>query len=160
MSQGKVHGLRGASIQTRSLSGEAREVGKALAEKARRIAAHSRENRSPRCLLYGGETTVRVVGDGLGGRCQELALAFAMEIRGLRNVCLLAAGTDGRDGPTEAAGAIVDGITAKIKENQEVDPAACLRDNDSYHFLRRRYACVLTGASGTNVMDLVIMLIR
>lgn len=149
-----------ASIETRSLRGEAREVGKSLAEEARRLAARSSENASPRCLLYGGETTVRVVGDGLGGRCQELALAFAMEICGLGNVCLLAAGTDGRDGPTEAAGAIVDGGTAKRKQNQDVDPAACLRDNDSHRFLRSRCACVLTGASGTNVMDLVIMLIR
>ncbi len=147
-------------MRTASLSGEARQAGKSIAEDAKRILGDSRKIHSPKCLLYGGETTVQVLGDGLGGRCQELALSFAIEIRGCENVCLLAAGTDGRDGPTEAAGAIVDGRTAKTSQNQGLDPNAFLRNNDSYNFFRKRRACVFTGPSGTNVMDLMILLVN
>ena len=146
-------------VQTNSLSGEASEVGKSIAEHGKMISGNSRKKRSPQCLLYGGETTVRVLGGGLGGRCQELALSFAIEICGHENICLLAAGTDGRDGPTEAAGAIVDGRTAKTPKNQELDPNDYLRDNNSYDFFRQRLACIRTGPTGTNVMDLVVMLV-
>lgn len=148
------------SVRTNTLDGEAREAGKSIAEDAKRILDNSRNKLSSRCLLYGGETTVRVQGNGLGGRCQELALSFAIKIRGYENVCLLAAGTDGRDGPTEAAGGIVDGRTAKTAQNQGLDPDAHLRDNNSHSFLRRRRSCVVTGPSGTNVMDLVILLVN
>lgn len=148
------------SIQTNSLDGEASEAGKSIAEDAMRILNNYRNKHSPRCLLYGGETTVTVLGNGLGGRCQELALSFAIEIHGYENVCLLAAGTDGRDGPTEAAGGIVDGRTAKTVQNQGLDPDGHLRDNNSHVFLRCRKACVFTGPSGTNVMDLVILLVN
>ena len=147
-------------VQTNSLSGEAREAGKSIAENAKRISGNSHNKLSPQCLLYGGETTVRVLGNGVGGRCQELALSFAIEIRGYENVCLLAAGTDGRDGPTEAAGGIVDGRTAKTAQIQGLDPDVHLRDNNSHVYLRRRGACVVTGPSGTNVMDLVILLVN
>lgn len=147
-------------VQTSSLNGEAKEVGKSIAEDGKIILGNSRKKRSPQCLLYGGETTVRVLGGGLGGRCQELALSFAIEICGHENICLLAAGTDGRDGPTEAAGAIVDGRTAKTSQNQGLDPNDYLRDNNSYHFLCQRRACIRTGPTGTNVMDLVIMLVN
>ena len=146
-------------MQTSSLRGEASEAGKSIAEDARRISSDSHLKHSPMCILYGGETTVRVLGDGLGGRCQELALSFAIEIRGHQNVCLLAAGTDGRDGPTEAAGAIVDGETAKTTQKQRLDPNANLRNNNSHNFLRLRRACLHTGPTGTNVMDLVILLV-
>ncbi len=147
-------------IMTAALSGEAREAGESLAEEARCALGASRKRRRPKCLLYGGETTVTVTGEGSGGRCQELALSFAIGIRGQDNVCLLAAGTDGRDGPTEVAGAIVDGKTAETKQNQYLDAMAHLHDNNSYHFFRHRKACVSTGPSGTNVMDLVIMLVN
>lgn len=147
-------------VQTHSLSGEAREAGKFIAKDAQRILRNSRKKHSPQCLLYGGETTVRVLGNGVGGRCQELALSFGIEIRGHENICLLAAGTDGRDGPTEAAGGIVDGGTAKTAQNQGLDPIAHLHDNNSHDFLRRLSSCVYTGPSGTNVMDLVILLVN
>ena len=148
-------------VQTNSLSGEANDAGKSIAEDAKKIFASSCRKRRPQCLLYGGETTVRVWGDGVGGRCQELALSFAIETRGHESVCLLAAGTDGRDGPTEAAGAIVDGRTAKPeRDDQGLDPHAHLRDNNSHAFLARRKACIYTGPSGTNVMDLVILLVN
>ncbi len=147
-------------IQTHSLSGEASKVGKSLAEYAKKIARDSRKKKPPKCLLYGGETTVRVLGDGLGGRCQELALSFAIQIRGHENICLLAAGTDGKDGPTEAAGAIVDGMTVETAQNQEIDPDTYLRDNNSHSFFQPRGACMITGPTGTNVMDIVIILVR
>ena len=146
-------------IQTRSLSGEAREAGKSMAQDAMKISGDSSKNQFPKCLLCAGETTVRVLGNGLGGRCQELALAFAIEIRGRENICLLAAGTDGKDGPSEAAGAIVDGKTAKATKVSRFDPYIYLRDNNSYNFLRPRGACVLLGPTATNVMDLVIILV-
>ena len=147
-------------VQAHSLSGEASEAGKFIAKDAKRVLGNSRKKHSFQCLLYGGETTVRVLGNGVGGRCQELALSFAIEIRGHKNICLLAAGTDGRDGPTEAAGGIVDGGTVKTAQNQGLDPNAHLRDNNSHDFLRRLSACVYTGPSGTNVMDLVILLVN
>ena len=147
-------------VLTDCLSGEASEVGKSIAEDAKRILGDSHKKHLPNCLLYGGETTVRVLGDGLGGRCQELALSFAIEISGHKNICLLAVGTDGKDGPTQAAGAIVNGRTAKMAQNQGLDPNAYLRNNNSHDFLRRLRACVYTGPSGTNVMDLVIMLVN
>ena len=147
-------------VLTDCLSGEASEVGKSIAEDAKRILGDSHKKHSPKCLLYGGETTVRVLGDGLGGRCQELALSFAIEICGHKNICLLAVGTDGKDGPTQAAGAIVNGRTAKMAQNQGLDPNAYLRNNNSHDFLRRLRACVYTGPSGTNVMDLVIILVN
>ena len=150
----------GVKIQTNTLSGEAKDVGKSIAEDAKRISDNSRKIISPQCLLYGGETTVRVMGNGVGGRCQELGLSFAIEIAGHGNICLLAAGTDGRDGPTEAAGAIIDGKTAKTAQNQGLDPYTHLRDNNSHVYIRRRRACIYTGPSGTNVMDLVILLVN
>ena len=147
-------------VKTNALSGEAKDVGKSIAEDAKEIFGSPPKKSSPQCLLYGGETTVRVLGNGVGGRCQELALSFAIEIGGHENICLLAAGTDGRDGPTDAAGAIVDGKTAKTAQNQGLDPYAHLRDNNSHVFLRRRKACIYTGPSGTNVMDLVMLLVN
>ena len=147
-------------VQTHSLSGEARVAGKSIAEDAKEILSNLRKKRSPQCLLYGGETTVKVTGDGVGGRCQELALSFAIDIRGHENICLLAAGTDGRDGPTEAAGALVDGRTVQKAQIQGLDPNAYLRNNNSYDFHRRLSSCVNTGPSGTNVMDLVILLVN
>ncbi len=147
-------------VQTHSLSGEASEAGKFIAKDAKRISGNPPPKNTPQCLLYGGETTVRVLGNGVGGRCQELALSFAIEIGGHENICLLAAGTDGRDGPTEAAGGIIDGRTVKTAQNQGLDPDAHLRDNNSHDFLRRLRSCIYTGPSGTNVMDLVILLVN
>ena len=119
-----------------------------------------------RCLLAGGETTVTVTGNGKGGRNQEFALAFGMEISGEKGISLLSAGTDGTDGPTEAAGAMVDGDTVGQARFFDLDPAAYLDDNDSYTFFSRlddrsgkRYH-LKTGPTGTNVMDVQIILIE
>lgn len=139
-------------------TGEAREVGRALARRAAAAAADCGGNR-PCCLLAGGETTVTVRGQGKGGRNLELALAFAMEIDGKSDITLLSAGTDGNDGPTDAAGAIVDGDTLSRARALGLDPQAFLDDNDSYRFFERTGGLLITGPTGTNVMDIQVILI-
>jgi glycerate-2-kinase len=119
-----------------------------------------------RCLLSGGETTVTVRGNGKGGRNQELALAFAVEISDTGGVTLLSAGTDGTDGPTDAAGAVVDGATARKARELGVHPESYLGNNDSFTFFNRLDALtgekhhLITGPTGTNVMDLQIILVE
>ena len=119
-----------------------------------------------RCLLFGGETTVTVHGTGKGGRNQELALAFALEIEGLQGVSLLSAGTDGSDGPTDAAGALVDGSTVSAGAPARHGPAALSRATTiPTHSFSARYRVgahshFKTGPTGTNVMDLQIVLLE
>jgi glycerate 2-kinase len=152
-------------IVASGLRGEAREAARFLATQAQVKEAWMPGSR-PRCLLFGGETTVIVKGGGIGGRNQELALAFAKEIDGLEGVTLLSAGTDGSDGPTDAAGAIVDGRTAGRARSFGIDPVHYLNYNDSYTFFQRYDALsggqshVMTGPTGTNVMDIQIMLVQ
>ena len=142
------------TILSSELQGEAREVGGWLARKAMAM-----RDGSQICLISGGETTVTVKGSGLGGRNMELALAFAQEIKGMRGITFLSAGTDGTDGPTDAAGAIVDGETITRAEAAGHSPEAYLENNDSYHFFKATGGLFLTGPTGTNVMDLQIVLI-
>jgi hydroxypyruvate reductase/glycerate 2-kinase len=145
-------------ILSAEIAGEAREAGRWLAHKA--IAAQcARRAELPLCLLSGGETTVTVRGKGIGGRNMELALAFARKIEGVTGITLLSAGTDGRDGPTDAAGAVVDGSTIPRGKKMGLDPSAFLADNDSYSFLRREGGLFVTGPTGTNVMDIQIVII-
>jgi len=154
--------LRGYSavILSSGLKGEAREAGRWLAGQA--IEAHRASGQTVQrkiCLIAGGETTVTVTGKGLGGRNTELALAFAREIKDMEGITLLSAGTDGTDGPTNAAGAIVDGGTLSRGEASGLDVEACMADNDSYHFLEKTHDLLITGPTRTNVMDLQIILI-
>jgi hydroxypyruvate reductase len=147
------------------LQGEARVAARFLAQAARTTLAELRAG-EPCCLLSGGETTVVVRGAGKGGRNQELALAFALEIEGLEGVSLLSAGTDGNDGPTDAAGALVDGQTAARARGLGIDPALYLENNDSYSFFQRfddlsgEYSHFITGPTGTNVMDMQLLLLE
>ncbi len=143
-----------AEILSSEIKGEARDVGKWLAEKAKGIKAKRK------CLLSGGETTVTVKGRGRGGRNTELALSFAMEIEGLEGISMLSGGTDGNDGMTDAAGAIVDGRTVKRARELGLDPEWYLDNNDSYNFFRQTGSLLITGPTGTNVMDLQIILIE
>ncbi len=147
------------NIISDTIGGEADEIGKWLAEIAISEKMDGGAQRNPLCLISGGETTVTVRGNGLGGRNMELALAFAMEIDGIDGITLLSAGTDGTDGPTDAAGAIVDGGTLKNAREAGLDPAEFLRDNDSYNFFRRAGGLFVTGPTGTNVMDIQIVVI-
>ncbi len=144
------------------LTGEAKDAGKHLAEKAiaaRREASGMKHDRKF-CFISGGETTVTVKGNGLGGRNMELALMFARQIEGLDGITLLSAGTDGTDGPTYAAGAIVDGETTKKAKALGLDPAGYLAVNDSYNFFKKTGELFITGPTGTNVMDIQIILIE
>jgi hydroxypyruvate reductase len=108
--------------------------------------------------VYTGETSVTVTGAGLGGRNQELALAAALELEGAAGVLLAAFGTDGRDGPTAAAGGVADGGTAGRIRDAGLDPAALLCDNDSHRALAAAGDLLVTGPTGTNVADLVVVL--
>lgn len=112
--------------------------------------------RRPRALLFGGETTLAVRGPGLGGRNQHLALKAACLLRGRPGLTLLAAGTDGTDGPTDAAGAVVDGTTYEDAARCGIDPEAALRTFDAYRFFRAAGGHVITGPTLTNVMDVAI----
>jgi len=109
-------------IITSELQGEARDAARYLSEKAIKVQQSLKSGEKPRCLISGGETTVTVNGNGLGGRNQELALAFALEIEGMKGITMLSAGTDGTDGPTEAAGAIVDGESVTEAKKFGLDP--------------------------------------
>jgi glycerate-2-kinase len=138
---------------TERLRGEARELG------ARLAALGCSTVRAPggTLLLAGGEPTVTVRGSGRGGRAQELALAAAIALAGHAGVALLAAGTDGSDGPTEAAGAYADAGTLARGAALGLDARACLEANDAHGFFAREGGCLVTGPTGTNVMDLVLV---
>jgi glycerate 2-kinase len=147
------------TILSSRVEGESRTVAMFHAVLIKKIAQSNEPLRRPACLISGGETTVTIRGDGLGGRNQEFALAAAIEINGIDGVVVLSAGTDGTDGPTDAAGAIVD--SAKIQRGQSngLDAAEFLARNDSYHFLQATGVLFITGPTFTNVMDLQVMLI-
>jgi hydroxypyruvate reductase len=136
-------------ILTTRAQGEAREV-------ARKFAKRLLASRPGVCLLMGGETTVTVTGDGLGGRNQEFALACALAIEGREGVAVMCLATDGIDGPTDAAGALVDGKTAARARNQGMSPEGSLARNDSYHLFDQLGVLVRTGPTGTNLNDLVV----
>lgn len=138
------------------VTGEAADAGRMLARRARECMAQQRER--PLCLLSGGETTVTVRGTGKGGRNQELALSFALEIAGIPGITLLSAGTDGSDGPTDAAGAFVDGDTIPLRKKDAA--LRSLAQNDSYTFFKEHGGLFITGPTGTNVMDVQIISIR
>lgn len=111
------------------------------------------------CLLFGGEPTVKVTGTGKGGRNQHLALYLATKISGRHNITILCAGTDGTDGTTDAAGAVVDGYTINDAINDGIDPNGYLSNFDSYHFFKQLGSNITIGNSGTNVMDMIVVLI-
>ncbi len=135
--------------------GEAREVG---VELARRLRSAATEGSSPICMVAGGETTVTLTGHGKGGRNQELALAAVPELAGLESVLLIALATDGEDGPTDAAGAVVSGETRQRAERLGLTAADYLSRNDAYPFFEALGDLLKTGPTGTNVNDLTVML--
>jgi len=146
-------------VLTRALEGEARVVAKTWVELARRIAAGHGPVAPPACLIAGGETTVTVRGAGRGGRCQEFALAAALEVEGLDEAVVLAAGTDGTDGPTHAAGAVVDGESASRARERGHDPRTCLDANDSHPVLAEIGDLIVTGPTNTNLLDLYLLMV-
>jgi hydroxypyruvate reductase len=146
-------------VLTRGLEGEAREVARDLVRAARDIAAGRGPVAAPACLVAAGETTVTVRGRGTGGRCQEFALAAALELDGLPGIVALAAGTDGTDGPTLAAGAIADGTTARRARDRGLDLRARLDANDANPVFEALGDLVVTGPTTTNLLDLYLVLV-
>lgn len=142
-------------ILSTQIEGETREVARVHAAIAKEIVRYGRPLPRPACIISGGETTVTLRGNGLGGRNQEFVLAAAVEIAGLDGAVVLSGGTDGTDGPTDAAGAIADGNTLAR------GPAAqrYLDANDSYHYFEELGDLVITGPTNTNVMDVRVMLV-
>ncbi len=136
------------TVLSSSIEGETREI-------ARMHAAIARDSRPGTCIVTGGETTVTIKGPGLGGRNQEFVLAAAIDIAGHPEIVILSAGTDGSDGPTDAAGAIADGDT--LRRNPEA--ARYLAANDSYHYFESLGDLIVTGPTNTNVMDIHVILV-
>jgi glycerate 2-kinase len=139
------------------VEGEARHVGTVYAGLARSVAVNDIPVPKPGALLLGGETTVTVIGSGIGGRNQELALSALMRITG-HDCVILAMGSDGIDGPTDAAGALVDGESLSRAKSKGLDPGKFLKENDSYSFFKELGDAVFTGPTGTNVNDLTLIL--
>ena len=146
-------------ILSSSIVGETREAARFHAAVAREVISSGNPVRKPACIISGGETTVTLRGHGLGGRNQEFALAGALEISGLENVVLLSGGTDGTDGPTDAAGAIVDHTTVHRAWEMGLDSKAHLENNNAYPFFERLGELLITGPTHTNVMDVRIVLV-
>jgi hydroxypyruvate reductase len=146
-------------ILSSSIVGETREAARFHTAIAREVISSGNPIPRPACILSGGETTVTIKGNGLGGRNQEFALAGALEISGIEKVVLLSGGTDGTDGPTDAAGAIADHTTVQRAKSLGLDPKAYLENNDAYSFFQRLGDLLITGPTYTNVMDVRIMLI-
>jgi glycerate 2-kinase len=143
-----------------SIEGEARRVAIDHMMMAKDVLSDFAGLRRPACIISGGETTVTVQGNGMGGRNQEFALAAAIEIDGVEGVVALSGGTDGTDGPTDAAGGIVDGTTLQRARDRGLDARNYLQRNDSYFFLKAVGDLLITGPTMTNVMDLRLILLR
>jgi glycerate 2-kinase len=141
------------------LEGEAREVGRVVAALAKGIRSQGDPFPPPACLVMGGETTVTVRGAGKGGRNQELALSAAIELAGVPEALVMALATDGGDGPTDAAGAIVNGNDFQRAREMGFDPYRALANNDAYPLLDGISALMRTGPTGTNVNDLIVILV-
>lgn len=146
-------------LLTSLLEGEARHIGTALSSIAREIIASGNPVRKPAGIVLGGETTVTVVGKGLGGRNQEMALASALKIGSLDGVVIASMSTDGIDGPTDAAGAIVDGKTLTRAEAMGLKAEDFLADNNSYNFFLKLDDLIFTGPTGTNVNDVSVIVV-
>jgi hydroxypyruvate reductase len=158
-----VDGAKAAGMNTMLLStyieGEAREVARVFAGVAKEIVHSGNPIPRPACIVAGGETVVVVRGQGIGGRNQELALAAAIQIDGMADTMIVGCATDGNDGPTDAAGGIVDGATIQRARAAGLDPFKYLADNDSYHFLKKIGDLLVTGPTNTNVNDLSMVFV-
>jgi glycerate 2-kinase len=135
------------------MQGEASTIGREIAV---RLKESAKTNQRPFCLLAGGETTVTLKGNGKGGRNQELALAAVDTLAGLKDVMLISLATDGEDGPTDAAGAVVTGETAQKAEAIGMNAVDYLSRNDAYYYFDALNDLIQTGPSGTNVNDLIL----
>jgi glycerate 2-kinase len=142
------------------IEGETREIAKMHAAIAEEIFRTGNPLPRPACIISGGETTVNIKGKGLGGRNQEFVLATAIALNGLRDTVVLSCGTDGTDGPTDAAGALADSHTLDLARRHGLEAERFLLDNDSFHFFQALDDLVITGPTLTNVMDIRILLVK
>jgi len=149
-----------AILLSSCIEGESRDVARVHAAIGKEIFYSGNPIKRPACIVSGGETTVTVKGDGKGGRNLEFALTAAIEIERMQNIVILSLGTDGMDGQTDAAGAIVDGNTVPKARKKGVNPIDFLKRNDSYNFLKITNDLIITGHTGTNVMDIRIILTK
>lgn len=165
-----MEAIQAAAVQARNLGyhtlilssmieGETREIAKMHAAIAGEVAKTGHPLPGPACILTGGETTVTISGNGKGGRNQEFALAAAMEIDDAGPMVIFSAGTDGTDGPTDAAGAVADPTTLKRARAKGLEARTFLSENDAYHFFQAIGDLIVTGPTNTNVMDLRIILV-
>jgi len=147
-------------ILSTKLEGESREVGVVLASIAKEIEEKGRPVKPPCVLILGGETTVTLTGSyGKGGPSQELVLGASLRIAGSKKVVIASIDTDGTDGPTEIAGGIVDGYTLKRAEEKGIDIFESLKKHNCYEVLMKLQDAIITGPTGTNVMDLDIVVV-
>lgn len=155
--------LRSAGLNTllltSTMEGEARHIGVMLASIAREVALSGNPVPKPAGIIAGGETTVTVTGKGLGGRNQEISLAAALKMGGMDGVVVASLSTDGVDGPTDAAGAIVDGEIMSRAEEMGLNPEEFLAENDSYNFFSKLGDLIFTGPTGTNVNDVSVIVV-
>jgi hydroxypyruvate reductase len=149
-----------AAVLSTFVEGEAREVARVVAALGKEVVRHHRPQAPPACLILGGETTVTLRGEGSGGRNQELALAAAQALQGWPHITVVALGTDGNDGPTDAAGGVVDGGTVDRARAAGLNPQAHLQNNDAYPLLRATNDLLLTGPTNTNVNDLIFVFVE
>ncbi len=143
-------------LLTDQLCCQAREAGSFLASI---LKTHATDGKS-RAFIAGGETVVKLTGHGLGGRNQEIALAAAADISGMKNAAVFSVGSDGTDGPTDAAGGYVDGDTCAELKSQGISIDAVLQNNDAYHALEKTGGLIMTGPTGTNVNDVAVALLK
>ena len=146
-------------ILSSMIEGDTRSAAKCLSSIAKEVKKSGNPVSPPACILSGGETTVSVTGTGKGGRNQEFALAAAFEIAGMENTVALCGGTDGTDGPTDAAGGVVNGMTIAEGEKSGLQAREFLENNDAYNFLSRTGELLVTGPTNTNVMDLRVFIV-
>jgi glycerate 2-kinase len=146
-------------ILSSSIVGETREAARFHTAIAKEVISSGNPIPKPACILSGGETTVTIRGNGLGGRNQEFALAGALEISEIEKIVLLSGGTDGTDGPTDASGAVADHTTVRRAKSMGLDPKAHLQNNDAYPFFQKLGDLLMTGPTHTNVMDVRILLV-
>jgi len=144
-------------IVTNSIDGEAKYLGKEIVHS---LNNYQSGKNKPQCFIFGGESRVTIQGNGIGGRNQELCLSAAIELEGKENVVLLSAGSDGNDGPTDAAGAICNGQSVLRAIKLGMDPLKFLEDNNSYDFFNKLNDLIITGPTNTNVMDIQIVLLK
>jgi glycerate 2-kinase len=149
-----------AQVLSTFVEGEAREVARLVAALGKEVVRFDRPRPAPACLILGGETTVTLQGDGTGGRNQELALSAAVALEGWPRITVAALGTDGNDGPTDAAGGMVDGGTVARARAAALDPVAHLKNNDAYPLLQATRDLLVTGPTNTNVNDLLFVFVE